>query len=67
MALETDLAAGLIFEITGFPASWVRTHLTAAVALDTDIAFRMTRLARLQVAACFVGVIGSPVVRHILL
>lgn len=50
MALQANLAAGLVFKIAGFPVSRMRTYLAAAVALDADIPFGMTYLARLQVA-----------------
>ena len=61
MALQAHFAVGAILHVTGFPASRMRSHLAAAVALDTDITLRVAGLAGLQIAARFGAVIGCPV------
>lgn len=52
MAFLTHFAIGSLFNISRFPAAWMRICLAAGVTLDADIAFRVAGLARLKVTTC---------------
>lgn len=60
MTLLTHLFIGSVFNISRFETAWVRTGPVAAgVALETDIPFGVTGLARLQVPASLCGMLAE--------
>jgi len=61
MALQAHFAVSAILHVTGFPASWMRSHLAATMTLDTDITLRVAGLAGLQIPARFGAVVDRPV------
>jgi len=67
MALLADLAIGAVFQVARLPVPGMWPDLAAGVALDADITFGVTCLARLQVPACLGRVIRSPAFGCVLL
>lgn len=59
MTLQAHLLIGSVFHISRFPAAGMGPGLATGVALDTDVTLRMAGLARLQVSACFGGMLAD--------
>lgn len=60
MAFQADFTVRTVLHVARFPAARVWANFAAAVALDADVTFGVTGLARLQVAPCLDRVLRSP-------
>jgi len=61
MTLQAHLLVGSVLHISRFPAAWMGSGAArlGAVALDTDVTLGVACLARLQISACFGGMLAD--------
>lgn len=61
MTLQAHLLVGSVFHVSRFPAAGMGPGAAglSAVALNTDVTLGVAGLARLQVSACFGGMLAD--------